>query len=113
MSLTNHVTVGEELKRLYLSSMPYAAHKKLNAIRSELEDWMYSENRQEERESKEDEAYYGGKEIARYQTVEDQLMALDRVHSILVSSYLNCTPLRNQLKRLAAARAEIVGSSGP
>jgi hypothetical protein len=112
MSLTNHVAAGEELKRLYLSSMPYVAHKKLNAIRSELEDWMYSESRWEERESTEDDVYYGGNEIERYQTVEDQLIALDRLHSILVSSYLDCTPLRNQLKRLAAARAVVAGSSG-
>jgi len=92
--------------------MPYVAHKKLNAIRSELEDWMYSENRWEERESTAVDVYYGGNEIERYKTVEDQLRALDRVHSILVSSYFDCTPLRNQLKRLAAARAVVAGSAG-
>ncbi|MFC5694875.1 DUF5623 domain-containing protein [Pseudomonas sp. GCM10022186] len=112
MSLANHVVVGEEFKRLYLSPTPYAAHRKLGAIRSELEDWMYAEDRWEERESTENDVYYGGEETVRYQTVEDQLMAVDRVHSILVSSYPDCTPLRSMLKNLAAARVAMVGASG-
>ncbi|MNP79821.1 hypothetical protein D3C76_1777490 [compost metagenome] len=70
---------------------------------------MYSEISWEGRKPTKDEydAYYGGEEIARYQSVEDQLTALDRVRSILVSSYLDCTPLRSMFKRLAAARAEV------
>lgn len=114
MSLTNHIAVGEELKRLYLSPTPYTVHQKLNGIRSELEDWMYSEISWEGRETTKDEyeAYYGGEELSRYQTMEDQVMAVDRVHSILVSSYLDCTPLRSILKRLTAARTAVVGSSG-
>lgn len=114
MSLANHLSVGEELKRLYLSPTPFAAHQKLGGIRSELEDWMYAEVRWEGREptNDEDNAYYGGEEFSHYQTMEDQAVALDRVHSILASSYLDCTPRRSIFKRLAAARKAVVGSSG-
>lgn len=111
MSLANHVSVGGELKRLYLSGTPFAVHHRLSVIQSELENWMYSENRWEHREDREDEAYYGGKEVQPYPAVVDQLKALDRVHSTLVSSYPDCAPLRNLLKSLTAARAGLASSS--
>lgn len=45
MSLANHISLGEEFKRLHLSPTPFEAYLKLGGIRSELEDWMYSEIR--------------------------------------------------------------------
>lgn len=113
MSSANHIAAGEEFKRLSFSRMAYAAKKKLGEMRSELEDWMYAEVSWDGRTttSAENDAYYGSSGIARYDTVEEQLSAIDRIHSILVSSYPPCTPLRAMLKQLASARIHTQASS--
>jgi hypothetical protein len=114
MSLSNHVELGETLQRLNASGIPYATYEKIGVIRSELEDWMYAENSRYSRKPTRDEgdAYYSGNDFAQFETAEDQLAAIDRVQLLLVGSYLDCVPLRNMLKRLAAARAVLVADMG-
>lgn len=113
MRLADHVALGETLQRLNASGLPYAAYEKLGGIRSELEDWMYAEKTRYNRVATKEEgdAYYSGDDFARFENAQDQLAAIDRVHALLVNTYLDCTPLRNMLKRLASARAVLVAST--
>ncbi|HBO4336431.1 TPA: DUF5623 domain-containing protein [Pseudomonas aeruginosa] len=114
MSLANHVALGEILQRLSVSGLHIDAYHTLGGIRSELEDWMFAENSWGNRKftREEENAYYSGNEFARYRTPKEQLKAVDRVHAILTRSYLDCTPLRKMLKRLAAARAVMAEPAG-
>lgn len=109
MPLASHFEAGEICKRLRLSNLPIHAYEKIGGAQSELEDWMYAEMRREGRVATaiEDNAYYGGKEVTGYQENDQKLIALDRLCSILTSSYPDCKPLRDMLSRLAAARAGV------
>lgn len=107
MSLDNHKEMGWTLKRLYVSATPIAAHSKLVQLQSELENWMYSEYQGEERREVDVDVYYGGHGIPRYATRAEMVAAVDHLRSIMVGTYLDSKPLRDQLKKLEAAREAI------
>ncbi|CDM47911.1 hypothetical protein APA66_27395 [Pseudomonas aeruginosa] len=106
MLLDNHEAVGSELKLLCSTSIHWAARNRINGIRSELENWLYAELRQQEATASRevDDFYYGGEARSDYQSEKDKLSAIDRVRAILAASYPDCKPLRDLLKSLDAAR---------
>lgn len=108
----SHVA-GRNPAAVNASGIPYAAYEKLGGIRLKLEDWMYAKNTLYNRVAKKEEgdAYYSGDDFARFENAQDPLAAIDRVHTLLVNTHLDCTPLRNMLKRLASARAVLVAST--
>lgn len=107
MSLQNHKEMGWTLKRLYLSATPLAAHSRLVQLQSELENWMYAEYRDENRREVDVDVYYGGRDIPHYETSSEMVAAVDHLRSIMVGTYLDSKPLRDQLKKLDAAREAI------
>ena len=110
MSISDPVVVGGEFKRLYISPLPYTAHRNLSSAQSELEDWMVAEDRWSQREGTTYEAYYGGDSGEPFKTTDEQLIAIDRITAILKASYPDSAPLRRMVKRLAAARVAVAGS---
>lgn len=107
MALKDHKEMGWTLKRLYASSTPITAHSKLMQLQSELENWMFAEYRGDDNPDVDVDVYYGGNNIPRYQTCNEMLAALDHVHAIMVGTYRDSKPLRDQLKKLDAARKAI------
>ncbi|MFJ4392470.1 DUF5623 domain-containing protein [Pseudomonas soli] len=107
MSLDNHKEMGWMLKRLYVSATPNAAHSRLVQLQSELENWMYAEYRGENRREVDVDVYYGGRDIPRYATSAEMMAAVGHLRSIMVGTYLDSKPLRDQLKKLDAARDAI------
>ncbi|MBT2298216.1 DUF5623 domain-containing protein [Pseudomonas fluorescens] len=110
MSLENHKEMGWTLKRLYVSATPIGAHSKLLELQSELENWMYAEYRGQNRREVDVDIYYGGHDIPRYATRAEMVAAVDHLRSIMVGTYLDSKPLRDQLKKLDAARGSIAMS---
>lgn len=107
MTLKDHKEMGWTLKRLYASTTPITAHTKLTQLQSELENWMYAEYRGDGNPDVDVDVYYGGNNIPRYSTRDEMVAALDHVRAIMVGTYLDSKPLRDQLKKLVAAREAI------
>ena len=107
MSLENHKEMGRVFKRLYFSDTPYTAHAKLKELQSELEDWMFSEYRHENRSDVDVDVYYGGNDIKSYLGTTEMVNAIDHLRAILESTYLDSKPLRDHLRKLELARSHI------
>lgn len=107
MTLGNHVALSDELKRLCQSKLPITAYNKILEVRSELENWLFTEATRAGHDATdaEHDVYYGGESPAGYKTDMDRLAAMDRVRATLTTSYPDCKPLRYLLKSLATARA--------
>lgn len=103
MSMNNHRALGNALQRLHVSDIPQSARHKIMRVQSELEDWMYAEYSNGKRKKMDLNAYYGGADIQGYDGVVKVLKAIQRIRSILLESYLDCKPRRDQLKNLDAA----------
>lgn len=108
MSMKNHKKLGRTLQCLHVSQTPDNAYQRLSRLQSELEDWMYAEYANEQSEKMDLHAYYGASDIQGYRGTPRILKAIDRVRSMLIESYPDCKPLRDQLKNLDAARLHIV-----
>lgn len=108
LSQADHKRVGAELQCLMISPMPFKAYYKIRKWCSTLEDWMFSEFRDSDREAGFYETYYGG-EPSVYPTVSDQISALKRVREIVIDGYIECKPRRDLLKDLEIAIAIIEG----
>lgn len=111
MTMDSHAKAAIELKRLSHSRMSQRAASKLGHVRSTLEDWMYAENRAEDRDALVDDLYYGGSIDVRYELAHDQLSAIERVHNVLSLGYADCTPKRDLLRDLEYARTAIAGAN--
>ncbi|MCW2097949.1 UNVERIFIED_ORG: hypothetical protein EDF86_1759 [Pseudomonas psychrophila] len=108
MSMENHKELGGVLKRLYHSDTPYTAHVKIRELQSELEDWMFSEYRHENRDDVDFDVYYGGNNIQSYLGVSETVNAIVYVRSMLEGTYLDSKPLRDLIRKLEVARTHIV-----
>lgn len=108
MSMENHKELGGVLKRLYHSDTPYTAHAKIRELQSELEDWMFSEYRHENRDDVDFDVYYGGDNVQSYLGVSEIVNAIDHVRSMLEGTYLDSKPLRDLIRKLEVARSHIV-----
>lgn len=108
LSQADHKQVGAELQCLMISHMPFKAYDKIRTWCSTLENWMFSEYRESDREAGFYETYYGG-EPSVYPTVSDQISALKRVREIVIDGYIECKPRRDLLKDLEIAIAIIEG----
>jgi hypothetical protein len=111
MNMKNHKKLGRTLQCLHVSRIPDSAYQRLSRLQSELEDWMYAEYANERRKKMDLHAYYGAGDIQGYKGTPRILNAVDRVRSMLIESYPNCKPLRDQLKNLETARLQIVSMS--
>lgn len=108
LSQADHKRVGAELQCLMISHMPFKAYDKIRTWCSTLENWMFSEYRESDREAGFYETYYGG-EPSVYPTVSYQISALKRVREIVIDGYIECKPRRDLLKDLEIAIAIIEG----
>lgn len=108
MEMKNHKKLGRTLQCLHVSRIPDNANQRLSGLQSELEDWMYAEYANEKRKKMDLHAYYGAGDIQGYRGTPRILNAVDRLSSILIESYPDCKPLRDQLKSLETARLQIV-----
>lgn len=106
LSQLDHNRVGAELQCLMISPMPFKAYEKLRTWCSTLENWMFLEYRDGDRQAGFYENYYGG-EPSRYLTVPEQVSALMRIREIVVEGYGECKPRRDLLKDLEGAVAII------
>lgn len=110
LSQTDHKRIGTELQCLMISPMPFKAYQKIRTWCSTLENWMYSEYREADREKSFDDIYYGG-EPSVYATVLDQVSALKRIREIVIDGYSECKPRRDLLKDLEIATAIVEGQA--
>ena len=110
LSQADHRKVGAELQCLMISPMPFKAYQKIRAWCSTLENWMYSEYRDGERNQNFENTYYGG-EPSVYPTEPEQLSALKRIRTIVINRYVECKPRRGLLKGLDIATAIIEGQA--
>lgn len=106
LSQPDHKRVGAELQCLMISPMPFKAYDKLRTWCSTLENWMFQEYRDGDRQAGFYENYYGG-EPSRYLTVPEQVSALMRIREIVIEGYGECKPRRDLLKDLEGAVAII------
>lgn len=106
LSPADHRKVGAELQCLMISLMPYKAYQKIRNWCSTLENWMYSEYREGDRNQDFDNTYYGG-EPSEYITAPEQLSSLKRIRAIVINGYVECKPRRSLLKDLDIATAVI------
>lgn len=106
LSQPDHKRVGAELQCLMISPMPFKAYDKLRTWCSTLENWMFQEYRDGDRQAGFYENYYGG-EPSRYLTVPEQVSALMRLREIVIEGYGECKPRRDLLKDLEGAMAII------
>jgi hypothetical protein len=106
LSQPDHKRVGAELQCLMISPMPFKAYDKVRTWCSTLENWMFLEYREGDREVGFYETYYGG-EPPTYSSAQDQVAALKRVIQIVSDGYGECKPSRDLLKDLDGAMAII------
>lgn len=106
LSQPDHKRVGAELQCLMISPMPFKAYDKLRTWCSTLENWMFQEYREDDREAGFYDTYYGG-EPSRHSSARDQVSALQRVIQIVNDGYGECKPRRDLLKDLECALAMI------
>jgi hypothetical protein len=111
MSMSNHKKLGRTLQCLHVSATPDNAYQRLSRLQSELEDWMYAEYSNERSKKMDLHAYYGARDIQGYRGPKRILSAVDRLRSVLIESYPDCKPLRDQLRNLDTARLQIVNMS--
>ena len=110
MPIDVHAEVGRLLKSVLLSTYERkGVYNRLNAIRSELDEWTQREYNYEELPNKQFfDLYYGesGASFARSILPEDKerhVADLVRVKEVLVTHYPDCPPLRTLLKKTDAA----------
>lgn len=110
-----HVEMGAIIKTVIRSPIaPYGVYKRMNSLRSTLEDWMELEIHSGELNGPEFfDVYYhdseGGRpeyeEAAR--TRNGLLLLLKELGSKLVASYPNSAPLRRQLRRIEVSSTQV------
>jgi hypothetical protein len=110
LSQADHKRVGAELQCLMISPMPFKAYHKIRTWCSTLENWMYAEYRDGDRDQDFDDIYYGGKP-SEYVTAPEQLSALKRIRAVVINGYVECKPCRDLLKDLDIATAIIEGQA--
>ncbi len=110
LSQADHKSVGAELQCLMISPMPFKAYHKIRTWCSTLENWMYAEYRDGDRDQDFDDTYYGGKP-SEYLTAAEQLSALKRIRAVFINGYVECKPRRDLLKDLDIATAIIEGQA--
>ena len=106
LSQADHKSVGAELQCLMISPIPFKAYHKIRTWCSTLENWMYAEYRDGDRDQDFDDTYYGGKP-SEYRTAPEQLSALKRIRAVVINGYVECKPRRDLLKDLNIATAII------
>lgn len=109
MTIANHQRVGQLLKSVLIrSSYRTGVHKKLNAIRSELDEWVQQEY---DRTQLSDDEFFGlyyqetGRTFPRtidQDEREQHEESLNQAKAILVDQYPDCAPLRSLLKKMDA-----------
>ena len=109
MTVANHQRVGQLVKSVLIRSSHRAGvHKKLNAIRSELDEWAQQEY---DRTQLSDDEFFGlyyqetGRTFPRtidQDEREQHEESLNQAKAILVDQYPDCAPLRSLLKKMDA-----------
>lgn len=110
MPIEAHTKVGELLKSVLVASdMRKGVYNRVNAIRSELDEWVMCEyNRAELPDDQLFDLYYheSGSTFLRALALDERLHhigSLNTVKEVLAQHYPDCSPLRVVLKKIDAA----------
>lgn len=103
MQLELHQQLGPLLKTL-CHDFSWRVCRKLDVARSQLEDWLLIEHRQEEGV---DDLYFGGPSASICETIPECLEALTKARRIVERGYDDCKPRRELLTTLDLAIAEL------
>ena len=111
MPIETHAEVGRQLKSvLAVSYHRKGVYNRVDAVRSELDEWTQREYNHEELPNEQFfDLYYHGTEHAKYERsmpAEERgrhIESLTLVKIMLAKYYPDCTPLRAMLKRIDAA----------
>lgn len=119
LGIEGHIEVGGMIKAVLASrARPYSVYRRMDKLRSTLEDWMAKEIKPGELEGPEFfDVYYH--ELDDVNPLHEQASArvgllaiLDEVAGRLRAAYPNCAPLRTQLNRIAMS-AKLIGETKP
>jgi len=110
MPIADHMEVGRMIKAVLGSAhRPYGVYRRMNSLRSRLEDWMALEIGNDQLDGPEffDVYYHESAEDDPYVAVSDSrdgvLDLLRRLKQKLQSAYPDCQPLRQELNRIDAS----------
>lgn len=109
LPLDIHTTIGPMLHALCNtgnSRLPGQAYKKINMVRSTLEDWAFIEHKHDITREVEEKLYYGPG-IDGYSTTHDTLKAIENVRNALLAGYGECKPRRDLIAQLDAAIKDV------
>ena len=119
MPVEVHAAVGSLLKWvLAVSYHRKGVYNRVDAIRSELDEWTQREYNYDELPNEQFfDLYYHGTEssFARSITAEERdrhVASLTRVREILVEHYPECPPLRSLMTKVSAAVSSLQGWAG-
>lgn len=109
MALPLHQKAGSLLAALAHVPLPTLAHRRVQRVRSTLDDWIQMEYPSDKEMSAEQfhEAYYGHRDLPVVDGRGAQLAAIANVIDTLLVGYADCKARRDLLKQLGEARTAI------
>jgi hypothetical protein len=105
MSVDSHQLAARLIKGIEQSSAkPWAVNDRLSSIKSELEDWFFSEY-QRSITDKFDLFYYGNIDgndpyVLRADSAKGVIILLQELKDMLLESYVDCEPLRSMIGKI-------------
>ena len=112
MPVLHHQEIGRLIKAVLVSrARPYSAYRRMDSLRSTLEDWLALEFGRKELDGPEFfEVYYSGIGVddplrLTAASREGVSEIIDRIGFLLRGAYPDCAPLRKELNKLAVAQA--------
>lgn len=110
MPIPSHIEAGRIIKSVLASPQkPFSVNRRMDSVRSTLEDWMSSEIRRDELDGPEffDVYYRDADEIGPYaeaaKTSAGLIRILKELKAKLSGYYPDCAPLRQQLSKIDAS----------
>lgn len=114
MPVAEHIKAGRIIKAaLYSSDLSYSAYRRMNSVRSTLEDWLGYETNHSQIEGMDiTDVYYGGVDsegphAEAAQTKSGLIRMLCELKQKLRDFYPDCAPLRKQLQRIEVSMSFI------
>jgi hypothetical protein len=109
MALPMHQKIGSLLAALASVPLPTLAYRRIQEVRSTLDDWIQMEYPSNEEMSAEEfgEAYYGHRKLPDVDERDAHLGAIENVINTLLTGYTDCRARREVLKKLGEARTAI------
>lgn len=112
MSISDHQHAGRMIKAVLQSRhKPGAVNRRMDSVRSKLEDWLgYEASRNQMNDPAVYDAYYGDSDqsdpyLETASAADGVIELLTALNSMLVSAYPECAPLRAMIRKLDTAIA--------